>query len=68
MLLADEGLPNQKNRPPATPGFSFLTPSYIIRVLKDKKSLDRTFRGRDWRRGPALLNFGRIGSLTGYDI
>ena len=39
MLLSDENFSDQKNRRRLTPGFSFLTPSYIIRVANDKKSL-----------------------------
>jgi len=40
VLLSDENFSNQKNHRPGPPGFSFLAPSYIIRVPKDKKSLD----------------------------
>jgi hypothetical protein len=49
----------QKNYHPVTPGFSLLASSYIIRVLKDKKSL--VFPGGEMPRTLAgclkIINF-----------
>ena len=62
MLLSDENFSDQKNRRRLTPGFSFLTPSYIIRVVKDKKRLAGRPGVQDRHRGP-----GTIWRLTDYD-
>jgi hypothetical protein len=59
MLLSDENLADQKYRRRLSPGFAFLTPSYIIPVANDKKSLGGRPGSQDRYRGSAPYVSGR---------